>query len=190
MSLSTKVATSTRASRLLSHYLNTSVPENKQHQINYFRENNEKDHHYFYLEVGGGKNKTKENKRNQKVIMSLIRAKFPSERNLISILQLGQERLVEQEQSDWYIVQWAQLSQNCIMAASKNKWNYIYQWNDKAIKCKRKNKKSEIKEVFSYPRITHLISVWLECGQIMYTNLYLAAQICLESFDICFTPSE
>lgn len=53
--------------------------------------------------------------------------------------------------------------------------SYIYQWNDKAIKRKRKNKKSEVKEVFSYPRITHLISVWLECGQIMYTNLYLAA---------------
>lgn len=78
------------------------------------------------------------------------------------------------------------------MAASKNEWNYIYQCNDEVtIKCKRKNiKKSEVKEVFSYPRITHLISVCRKCGQMIYTNLYLGAQICLESFDICFTSSE
>lgn len=88
-----------------------------------------------------------------------------------------QERLVGWSQSDWYIVQYAQLSQNFIMAASKNEWNYIYHCNDKVtIKCKRKsNKKSEVKEVFSCPRITHLISLCQKCGQIMYTNLYLGA---------------
>lgn len=75
------------------------------------------------------------------------------------------------------LVQCAQLSPNYIVAASKNEWNYMYQGNDKVtIKCKRKNNKnSKVKEVFSYPRITHLISVCQKCGQIMSTNLYLGA---------------
>lgn len=47
-------------------------------------------------------------------------------------------------------------------------------------------KKSEGKELSNYPRIIHLIAVCQKFGQTMYTNLYLGAQTCLESFDICF----
>lgn len=58
------------------------------------------------------------------------------------------------------------------MAASKNEWNYIYQCNDEVtIKCKRKNiKKSEVKEVFSYPRITHLL--WVSMPKVWPDDIY------------------